>query len=101
MVRLNEFNQIEQEPKLDYDLIDDMYFYAINDDDFYRKNYYPVMNKCKQTGDNEGVMPLIDSLINAYCTKYKIPKQLADQITTQDKTLLMQRMMDAEKENEE
>ena len=101
MVRLNEFNQIEQEPKLDYDLMDDMYFHAINDDDFYRKNYYPVMNKCKQTGDNEGVMPLIDSLINAYCTKYKIPKQLADQITTQDKTLLMQRMMDAEKENEE
>ena len=101
MVRLNEFNQIEQEPKLDYDLMDDMYFYAINDDDCYRKNYYPVMNKCKQTGDNEGVMPLIDSLINAYCTKYKIPKQLADQITTQDKTLLMQRMMDAEKENEE
>ena len=101
MVRLNEFNQIEQEPKLDYDLMDDMYFYAINDDDCYRQTYYPVMNKCKQTGDNEGVMPLIDSLINAYCTKYKIPKQLADQITTQDKTLLMQRMMDAEKENEE
>jgi hypothetical protein len=45
-------------------------------------------------------MPLIDSCIKEYCTTYKIPKQIADQITTQDKTLLMQRMMDAEKEDE-
>ena len=58
------------------------------------------MNLRKQTGDNEAVMPLIDSCIKEYCTKYKIPKQIADQITTQDKTLLMQRMMDAEKEDE-
>ena len=46
-------------------------------------------------------MPLIDSCIKEYCMKYKIPKQIADQITTEDKNLLMQRMMDAEKENEE
>ena len=74
MVRLTEFNHIEKEPKLDYDLMDDVYFYMMNDDDFYRKNYYPTMNKCKQTGDNESVMPLIDSCIKEYCMKYKIPK---------------------------
>ena len=33
--------------------MDDMYFYIMNDDDFYRHNYYPAMNKAKQTGDNE------------------------------------------------
>ena len=97
MVRLVEFTD---EMVLDYDLMDDLFHYMMNDDDFYRKNYYPTMNKCKQTGDNEAVMPLIDSCIKEYCTKYKIPKQIADQITTQDKTLLMQRMMDAEKEDE-
>ena len=101
MVRLTEFNHIEKEPKLDYDLMDDVYFYMMNDDDFYRKNYYPTMNKCKQTGDNESVIPLIDSCIKEYCMKYKIPKQIADQITPEDKNLLMQRMMDTEKENEE
>ena len=30
------------------------------------------MNKCKQTGDNEAVMSLIDSCIKEYCMKYKI-----------------------------
>ena len=69
MVRLNEFNQIEQEPKIDFDLVDDVYFYMMNDDDFYRKNYYPAMNKCKQTGDNEMLKPLIDTCIKEYCTK--------------------------------
>ena len=37
-----------------------MFIHMMNDDDFYRKNYYPTMNKCKQTGDNEAVMILID-----------------------------------------
>ena len=47
MVRLYEFNN---EITLDYDLMDDMYHYMMNDDDFYRKHYYPAMNKAKQTG---------------------------------------------------
>ena len=47
MVRLYEFNN---EIKLDYDLMDDMYHYMMNDDDFYRKHYFPAMNKAKQTG---------------------------------------------------
>jgi len=101
MVRLTEFNQIDKEPKLDYDLMDDVYFYMMNDDDFYRKQYYPTMNKCKQTGDNEALMPVVDSCIKEYCTKYKIPKQIADQITSEDKKMLMQRIMDGEKANED
>ena len=101
MVRLNEFNHIEKEPKIDFDLVDDVYFYMMNDDDFYRKNYYPAMNKCKQTGDNEMLKPLIDTCIKEYCTKYKIPQQIADQITPEDKNMLMQRMIHSEKENEE
>jgi len=101
MVRLTEFNQIDKEPKLDYDLMDDVYFYMMNDDDFYRKQYYPTMNKCKQTGDNEALMPVVDSCIKEYCTKYKIPKQIADQITSEDKKMLMQKIMDGEKANEE
>jgi hypothetical protein len=100
MVRLNEFNHIEKEPGLDYNLVDDIYFYAVNDDDFYRKNYYPAMNKCKQSGNNEMLMPMIDSCIKEYCTKYKIPKQIADQITSEDKNVLMQRMLDSEKQDE-
>jgi len=101
MVRLTEFNQIDKEPQLDYDLMDDVYFYMMNDDDFYRKQYYPTMNKCKQTGDNEALMPVVDSCIKEYCTKYKIPKQIADQITSEDKKMLMQRIMDGEKANED
>jgi hypothetical protein len=101
MVRLTEFNQIDKEPQLDYDLMDDVYFYMMNDDDFYRKQYYPTMNKCKQTGDNEALMPVVDSCIKEYCTKYKIPKQIADQITSEDKKMLMQKIMDGEKANEE
>src|SRR6056300_842137 len=99
MVRLTEFNQIDKEPQLDYDLMDDVYFYMMNDDDFYRKQYYPTMNKCKQTGDNEALMPVVDSCIKEYCTKYKIPKQIADQITSEDKKMLMQKIMDGEKAN--
>ena len=101
MVRLTEFNQIDKEPQLDYDLMDDVYFYMMNDDDFYRKQYYPTMNKCKQTGDNEALMPVVDSCIKEYCTKYRIPKQIADQITSEDKKMLMQKIMDGEKANEE
>ena len=38
MVRLYEFNN---EIKLDYDPMDDIRLYMMNDDDFYRKHYYP------------------------------------------------------------
>lgn len=100
MVRLTEFNHIDKEPKLDYNLIDDVYFYMMNNDDFYRKNYYPVMNKCRQTGNNEMLMPVIDSCIKEYCLKYKIPQQIVDQITSEDKNMLMQRMIQSEEHNE-
>ena len=100
MVRLTEFNHIDKEPKLDYNLIDDVYFYMMNNDDFYRKNYYPAMNKCRQTGNNEMLMPVIDSCIKEYCLKYKIPQQIVDQITSEDKNMLMQRMIQSEEHNE-
>jgi hypothetical protein len=100
MVRLTEFNHIDKEPKLDYNLIDDVYFYMMNNDDFYRKNYYPAMNKCRQTGNNEMLMPVIDSCIKEYCLKYKIPQQIIDQITSEDKNVLMQRMIQSEEQNE-
>ena len=100
MVRLTEFNHIDKEPKLDYNLIDDVYFYMMNNDDFYRKNYYPAMNKCRQTGNNEMLMPVIDSCIKEYCLKYKIPQQIIDQISSEDKNVLMQRMIQNEEHNE-
>ena len=42
MVRLYEFNN---EIKLDYDLMDDMYHYMMNDDDFYRNKHRVSINK--------------------------------------------------------
>ena len=95
MVRLNEFSSNE-DAKLDYNLMDDIYFYIMNDDDFYRHNYFPAMNKAKQTGDNEGMMPVIEMGIKEYCGKYNIPKQFAEAITDEDRRNLMQRMGDAE-----
>ncbi len=72
----------------------------MNNDDFYRKNYYPAMNKCRQTGNNEMLMPVIDSCIKEYCLKYKIPQQIIDQISSEDKNVLMQRMIQNEEHNE-
>ena len=44
----------------------------MNDDDFYRKHYYPAMNKAKQTGNNEMMMPVIEHAMTEYAKKFNI-----------------------------
>jgi hypothetical protein len=97
MVRLVEFHK---QAKLDFDLVDDIHYYVMNDDTFYRKHYYPLMNKCKQTGNNELLKPIIDLAIKEYSTKYNIPYQFINQLTAEDKNILMQRLIDSEKSDE-
>ena len=95
MVRLVEFTD---ELVLDYDLMDDLYHYMMNDDDFYRKNYYPAMNKAKQTGNNEMMMPVIEYAMSEYAKKFNVPTKMMDMVTPEDKKTLMARMFDAENE---
>lgn len=98
MVRLKEFHD---EPTLEYNLLDDIHFFIMNDDDFYRKQYYPVMNKCKQSGNNDDLIPVIDSAIKEYCGKYKVAGHFIKQITDQDKHTIIQRLVSGENQNGE
>ena len=95
MVRLVEFTD---ELVLDYDLMDDLFHYMMKDDDFYRKNYYPAMNKAKQTGNSEMMMPVIEYAMTEYSKKFKVPSRMMDMVTPEDKKTLMARMFDAENE---
>ena len=56
------------------------------------------MNKAKQTGNNEMMMPVIEYAMSEYSKKFNIPSRMMDMVTPEDKKTLMARMFDAENE---
>ena len=56
------------------------------------------MNKAKQTGNSEMMMPVIEYAMSEYAKKFKVPTKMMDMVTPEDKKTLMARMFDAENE---
>lgn len=69
---------MEKKEILPFDLADDLMFFMRNDDDFYRKNYYPHIVKCKQHVQqgrdlsSRVFQPLVQHAYEVYQSKFPI-----------------------------
>ena len=72
-----------KDDKLHFDLKDDLEFFMRNDDDFYRRHYYPHIIKCKkfmESGKRLGpgaFKKLVDHAYECYTKRFPI-RQLPD-----------------------
>jgi hypothetical protein len=79
----------EDQGKLPYDLADDLIFYMRNDNDFYRRHYYPHIVKIhghvKSGKDlsSKVFMPMVQHAFECYMKKFPIrqlPESLEDDV---------------------
>ena len=82
MVKINEFHDMDipQEiiPKPDYDVPSDLLIFMRNDPMFYRKNFFPAVEKYKEnTKDTAPLENMVKRGLGEYCNKFKIenPKE--------------------------
>ena len=88
IIELLEDIQLPSEKKddqLSFDLEDDLEFFMRNDDDFYRRHYYPHLVKCKnymESGKHLGpkaFKKLVNHAYECYTKKFPI-RQLPDNL---------------------
>ena len=82
----------DQGNKPQFDLKDDLEFFMRNDDDFYRRQYYPHIIKCKRyiesgkTLNPKAFRQLVDHAYECYTKKFPIrelPDTLEEEVRTQ------------------
>ena len=88
-MKINEFTDYQMPTELDYNIMDDIHYFMINDPNFYRKHYFPTIDKAKKDGNNSTIRPLIDTAR---------PDRV---IKDEDKESLQQRIIDTEAEQDE
>lgn len=91
-------NEFVDNNKIDYDIIEDIYAFMTNDSDFYRRNYFPVIDEFQNKGNTKKIMPMIDMAVNQYFKKFKVPARIENAITDIDKKYLMGKIIQIEKE---
>lgn len=72
------FDSQPLKPEIDYDLSDDLMFFMNNDPEFYRKEYFPFLNKFNRHCDADRVVspkafsPLVIKAYKLYKNKFPI-----------------------------
>ena len=64
---------VHPKSKIDYDIIDDIHAFMTNDNDFYRRNYFPVIDEFKSKGKTDRMRPMIELACNEYFKKFPLP----------------------------
>ena len=100
-MKIKEFTDYQMPKELDYNIMDDIHYFMLNDPNFYRKHYFPVVDKVKQSGDNTSLRPLIDTAINYYFKQFDVKARPERVIKDEDKESLKQRIIDTEAEQDE
>ena len=92
---------INQKSKIDYDIVDDIHAYMTNDNDFYRRNYFPVIDEYKTKGKTDRMMPMIELGCNEYFKKFNVPARIENAINDLEKQVLMDKIIESEKEEKD
>ena len=94
MVKIVEFVSKD----VPWDKVDDVHTFMLNDNEFYRNEYYPTACKMKSL-QVEDLMPMIDNACNQYHQKFKIAEPIEVFFKEQEKTQLAQRIYSEEMKN--
>jgi hypothetical protein len=104
-MRIDEFSQ-PIDDKLNFDVIDDVAVFMRNDPQFYRKNFFPAIDKMKSCVDNgtrvdanKMLGPVVDKACEGYCQKFNVNRTPADLFDLDDRQALIQRLYSEEMEN--
>ena len=97
-MRIDEFdNPIDD--KLPFDVVDDMSVFMRNDPMFYRKSFFPVVEKMKscyrkkeEFNFQEEIGKMVDSAANTYCRKFKIDRRPEDLMDANERTSLIKKL---------
>ena len=91
--------------KLPYDVIEDLMVYMKNDPVFYRRHLYPRMIEVQETVkggkkfNKKDLLPMLDSAIANYVSKFDIKKRPADLLTDQEKMECISKLLQDEVDN--
>ena len=95
-------DKLDTEPKLNFDIVDDLHIFMRNDPMFYRKEYFPSMCEMSKSCNEESfrpstiIMPLIDKGLTSYCKKYDLAKHPNELLTKENKKNLAHKIASEE-----
>lgn len=106
MVKINEFHDMDipQEilPKPDYDVPSDLLIFMRNDPMFYRKNFFPAIDKYKEnTKDTTPLENMVKRGLGEYCNKFKIENPKEDLMGEGDIIDLVRKIIADEMEDQD
>jgi hypothetical protein len=86
MLKTKSHNKVKDEKnKFGFDLAEDLVFFMHNNDDFYRRHFFPILKTCKTQFENGGKFshrifkPLIEKAYTAYKEEFPI-RELDDSL---------------------
>lgn len=94
------------QPKIDFDLHDDLMFFMNNDPEFYRQDYYPFLNKFKhhcnagRTVTPKAFVKLVNRAYESYRQKFPLP-ELSETLEEDDLKEICEKLQTQENKNYE
>lgn len=105
-MKVEDFGLGPQEQQLPYDVADDIKIFMRNDPMFYRKQLFPAiqdMKKCHNAGTeynpHQSLLPIVDSAIKQYCSKFKLPMRPNELLDKEEKETLLSSLFAEEMTN--
>lgn len=103
-MRMEDLEKINSD--LPFDIVDDMAIYMRNDPQFYRKTFFPAVQRMKSCYDNgkkfnavKEFSPIIKKAADSYCKKFKIERRPADLMDKEDRQALIKKLYSEEMTN--
>ena len=104
MVKINEFNDMdipkEIVPKPDYDVPSDLLIFMRNDPMFYRKNFFPAVEKYRENKKDTSMLEkMCETGLIEYCKKFNIENTKDELLGDGDMKSLVQQIITDEMED--
>ena len=104
-MRIDEFAQ-PVDNSLPFNIVDDVAVFMRNDPMFYRKNFFPAVDKMKSACNagkkidaNKILGPVVDKACEGYCQKYDVSRTPDELFTLDDRQELIKKLYSEEMEN--
>lgn len=103
-MRMEDLEKINSD--LPFDIVDDMAIYMRNDPQFYRKTFFPAVQRMKSCYNSrkkfdvkKEFAPMIEKAADSYCKKFKIERRPIDLLDDEDRQALIKKLYSEEMTN--
>jgi len=102
-MQIKELDQLPDNNKFKFDVVDDAVVFMRNDPTFYRKHYFPAVSKLadiKRSGKNidpmKHLMPTIEKGCDIYTRKYNLARSPEEVFTNEDRNSILEKIYSEE-----